>query len=156
MRVWWWACTPIRCVLTSRDNTESYNILLRIHHRPTRVHRFRQMHTYAYLCQSKYAHTPHMRTCVKANTHIRHICVLTERRQATEPIVDAALAACVPFAVVPCCVFPSLFPDRSHQGVSLSLLSFDHPLCFEALNISFSINMSSRIKHAALSSINMS
>ncbi len=98
----------------------------------------------------------HMRTCVKANTHIRHICVLTERRQATEPIVDAALAACVPFAVVPCCVFPSLFPDRSHQGVSLSLLSFDHPLCFEALNISFSINMSSRIKHAALSSINMS
>ena len=32
--------------------------------------------------------------------------------EATEPIVDMALAAGKPFAVVPCCVFPSLFPHR--------------------------------------------
>ena len=34
--------------------------------------------------------------------------------QATEAIVDAALASTPPkpFAVIPCCVFPSLFPDR--------------------------------------------
>ena len=30
-----------------------------------------------------------------------------ERLQATEPIVDLALAAGKPFAVVPCCIFPS-------------------------------------------------
>ncbi|GAQ78338.1 hypothetical protein KFL_000110350 [Klebsormidium nitens] len=32
--------------------------------------------------------------------------------QVTEAIVDVALRAGVPFAVVPCCVFPKLFPDR--------------------------------------------
>lgn len=32
--------------------------------------------------------------------------------QATEPMVDAAIALGKPFAVVPCCVFPELFPDR--------------------------------------------
>jgi len=32
--------------------------------------------------------------------------------QATEAIVDVALALGVPFAVVPCCVFPKLFPQR--------------------------------------------
>ncbi|ELR20699.1 uncharacterized protein ACA1_054450 [Acanthamoeba castellanii str. Neff] len=32
--------------------------------------------------------------------------------QATEPIVDFALAHNKCFAVVPCCVFPSQFPDR--------------------------------------------
>ena len=32
--------------------------------------------------------------------------------QATEPIVDFALARRKPFAVVPCCVFPKLFPAR--------------------------------------------
>ena len=32
--------------------------------------------------------------------------------QATEPIVDAALALGKPFAIVPCCVFPELFPQR--------------------------------------------
>ena len=32
--------------------------------------------------------------------------------EATDAIVDAALAAGKPFAVVPCCVFPSLFPHR--------------------------------------------
>lgn len=32
--------------------------------------------------------------------------------QVTEAVVDVALRAGVPFAVVPCCVFPKLFPDR--------------------------------------------
>lgn len=32
--------------------------------------------------------------------------------QATEPIIDAALRLNKPFAVVPCCVFPDLFPER--------------------------------------------
>ena len=32
--------------------------------------------------------------------------------QATEAIVDEALRARMPFAVVPCCVYPSLFPAR--------------------------------------------
>ena len=32
--------------------------------------------------------------------------------QATEPIVDFALAHGKGFAVVPCCVFPKLFPTR--------------------------------------------
>ena len=32
--------------------------------------------------------------------------------EATDAIVDAALAARKPFAVVPCCVFPSAFPHR--------------------------------------------
>lgn len=35
--------------------------------------------------------------------------------EATEHIVDYALEAGVPFAVVPCCVFPRLFPDRRLQ-----------------------------------------
>mmetsp|Transcript_856 Transcript_856/g.935 ORF Transcript_856/g.935 Transcript_856/m.935 type:complete len:435 (+) Transcript_856:80-1384(+) len=34
--------------------------------------------------------------------------------QATEPIVDCALALKKPFAIVPCCVFPKLFKHRSH------------------------------------------
>jgi hypothetical protein len=33
--------------------------------------------------------------------------------QATEAIIDAALAFDVPFAVVPCCTFPELFPHRT-------------------------------------------
>merc|ERR1712176_857264 len=40
--------------------------------------------------------------------------------QATEAIVDCALEYEIPFAIVPCCVYPSLFPDRrlaSGQGV---------------------------------------
>ena len=32
--------------------------------------------------------------------------------QATESIIDAALLLNLPCAVVPCCVFPSLFPHR--------------------------------------------
>ena len=32
--------------------------------------------------------------------------------QATEPIIDAALQLGKPFAVVPCCVYPNLFPSR--------------------------------------------
>jgi hypothetical protein len=57
--------------------------------------------------------------------HLCHIYILLERLnlnsrlttgmhpdQATEAIVDLALRLCVPFAVVPCCVYPSLFPHR--------------------------------------------
>jgi hypothetical protein len=36
--------------------------------------------------------------------------------QATEAIVDCALRANKPFAVVPCCVFPLLFPERQLSG----------------------------------------
>merc|ERR1712154_650703 len=36
--------------------------------------------------------------------------------QATEEIVDCALRLHKPFAVVPCCVFPKLFPDRQLAG----------------------------------------
>ena len=32
--------------------------------------------------------------------------------EATESIVDTALLHNLPFAVVPCCVFSALFPDR--------------------------------------------
>jgi hypothetical protein len=36
--------------------------------------------------------------------------------QATEPILDYAVQEGCPFAVVPCCVFPRLFPDRRLVG----------------------------------------
>eukprot|EP00741_Cyanophora_paradoxa_P019615 tig00021135_g18934.t1 len=36
--------------------------------------------------------------------------------QATDPIVKVALRLGVPFAVVPCCVFPSLFTERRRPG----------------------------------------
>lgn len=36
--------------------------------------------------------------------------------QATEPIVDFALQHAKPFAVVPCCVFPHLSPNRLLNG----------------------------------------
>ncbi|KAL7518490.1 hypothetical protein ACHAWX_003310 [Stephanocyclus meneghinianus] len=36
--------------------------------------------------------------------------------QATEPIVSLALRLNVPFAVVPCCVMPTLFPHRVQRG----------------------------------------
>jgi len=36
--------------------------------------------------------------------------------QATEAAVDLALLLKKPFAVVPCCVFPSEFPERSLDG----------------------------------------
>lgn len=36
--------------------------------------------------------------------------------QATEATIDLALLLGIPFAVVPCCVFPSEFPDRSFNG----------------------------------------
>lgn len=34
--------------------------------------------------------------------------------QCTEDIVDAALKLNLSFAIVPCCVYPDLFPDRQH------------------------------------------
>jgi hypothetical protein len=36
--------------------------------------------------------------------------------QATEPIIRLAMHLGVPFALLPCCVMPSLFPLRFHQG----------------------------------------
>ncbi|CAE8589585.1 unnamed protein product, partial [Polarella glacialis] len=40
--------------------------------------------------------------------------------EATDSVVDAALAARRPFAVVPCCVFPRLFQERRlHAGVGV-------------------------------------
>lgn len=36
--------------------------------------------------------------------------------QATESIVDFALFMGIPFAIVPCCVFPSEFPNRRWEG----------------------------------------
>ena len=38
--------------------------------------------------------------------------------QATDPIVDTALKAQKPFAVVPCCVFPKMFSARRLQNGS--------------------------------------
>lgn len=38
--------------------------------------------------------------------------------QATESIIDAALRLNMPFAVVPCCVFPHLFPERRFQAAA--------------------------------------
>ncbi|KAL3934592.1 MAG: hypothetical protein SGBAC_009722 [Bacillariaceae sp.] len=35
--------------------------------------------------------------------------------QATEAIVDASLRLCVPFAILPCCVMPKLFPNRKQK-----------------------------------------
>jgi len=39
---------------------------------------------------------------------------------ATEPAIDYALERAIPFAVVPCCVFPSLFEERRYQGRKVS------------------------------------
>lgn len=36
--------------------------------------------------------------------------------EATEAIVDSALQHCLPFAVVPCCVYARLFPHRRYHG----------------------------------------
>ena len=36
--------------------------------------------------------------------------------QATEATIDLALLLNIPFAVVPCCVFPSEFPNRTYNG----------------------------------------
>ena len=36
--------------------------------------------------------------------------------QATEATIDLALLLKIPFAVVPCCVFPSEFPNRTLNG----------------------------------------
>lgn len=42
--------------------------------------------------------------------------------QATEPLVDWALALNKPFAVLPCCVFPNLFPARLAPQVGVMML----------------------------------
>ena len=54
--------------------------------------------------------------------------------QATESIVDFALFMNIPFAIVPCCVFPSEFPNRRWNGervrdhrVFIEYLKAKHP-----------------------------
>jgi hypothetical protein len=55
-------------------------------------------------------------------------------RYATGHIVDAAVALGKPFAVVPCCVFANLFPerrtpdDRQGGGVTRSLHTLYKPI----------------------------
>lgn len=44
--------------------------------------------------------------------------------EATESIIDNAIKSGKPFAVVPCCVFPSLFPDRLKRDGS-TVRSYD-------------------------------
>lgn len=44
------------------------------------------------------------------------ICIGMHPDEATENIVDFSLQYKKPFAVVPCCVFPALFPERSLHG----------------------------------------
>jgi hypothetical protein len=50
----------------------------------------------------------------RTRNKLESACVLVglHSDQATECIVDAALELNKPFAVVPCCVFPSMFPNR--------------------------------------------
>ena len=43
--------------------------------------------------------------------------------EATEWIVDTAIAHNKPFLVVPCCVFPSLFPERIHPLTAAPVVS---------------------------------
>ena len=40
--------------------------------------------------------------------------------EATEAVVDLALALRKPFVIVPCCVFPKLFPGRRLHGKPVS------------------------------------
>ena len=54
--------------------------------------------------------------------------------QATEPVVDAALAAGKPFAVVPCCVFPHSNPHRRLANGSL-VIEYDSLVLDEAISV---------------------
>lgn len=62
----------------------------------------------------------HLRDYFTSTSLPQHIVVTSAARllvalhpdEATEEAVDAALVARIPFAVVPCCVFPSHFPNR--------------------------------------------
>jgi len=46
-----------------------------------------------------------------------NIIVAMHPDEATEAMVDLSLQHKKPFAVVPCCVFPNLFPRKNKQGV---------------------------------------
>ena len=50
--------------------------------------------------------------------HVAHLITGLHPDQATDFIVDAALATGKPFAVVPCCVYPTLFAQRRLRGGS--------------------------------------
>ena len=57
--------------------------------------------------------------------------------EATEPLLDTALASSINFAVIPCCVFSQLFPHRrlrnNEQPVSYE--AFCDYLCEKSLHI---------------------
>ena len=42
--------------------------------------------------------------------------------QVTESIIDTALLLGKPFAVVPCCVFPNLFPERKIMSKDTTIM----------------------------------
>lgn len=49
--------------------------------------------------------------------------------QATEPILQAAVTHRRPFSIVPCCVFPYLFPDRvfrTEDGTEAPVADWEH------------------------------
>lgn len=63
--------------------------------------------------------------------------------EATEEIVDTALALQLPFAVVPCCVVPQLFPERRHPRSSMAVRKY-------GAFIEYLLGKDARIKKATL------
>lgn len=48
---------------------------------------------------------------------INHLAALILKfAKATEATIDLAIHLHIPFAIVPCCVFPSEFPNRKYNG----------------------------------------
>lgn len=68
--------------------------------------------------------------------------------QATEPIVDFALSHNKPFAIVPCCVFHNLWPDRRvNRKPVVTYFDFIDYLCAKDPRIKTDfLNMSGRNK----------
>ncbi len=62
------------------------------------------------------SHATHTRARARAR-NIAYSYRDDDHVQATEAIVDSALLAGKPFAIVPCCVYPDLFPTRTYCGV---------------------------------------
>jgi hypothetical protein len=92
---------------------------------------------------------PHLRELFDRGFAARHpetvrgcrLVVALHPDEATEPAVDVALANRIPFAVVPCCVFSGLFPDRvnsrgervrSYESF-VAYLAEKHPNCETAV-----------------------
>ena len=53
-----------------------------------------------------------LRTRLRAVVQQADVIIGLHPDEATEPLVDAAIRYGKPFALVPCCVFPTLFPHR--------------------------------------------